>query len=454
MTTALRQTGSETANAAPQRSIVDPAGNVFRCHSDLYNGRAPIAHILDEDFDEETIDEFRSCDVYGSCNPMRCQGQDQPVPDLRPHQRRDQEHRGELIMDKYALDGHKLFWHLDRLQAWQSGALIAPIYVEVSPVSYCNHKCIFCGLDFAQGSPASLDTEVINERIIEMGKLGVKSIMFAGEGEPLLHKGLPRWVETAKGNGIDVSITTNGGPGSIELWNLLIPHLSWLRFSVDAGSSSVYSKIHSVQETAFEKTLQSIRDALTIRDRFGRCTVGVQYLMIRDNLEDIENAISIFSELGVDYFLLKPYSEHPQMLNKSGFNYSEEDISRIEEIVASYQARVGKPWIIFRKRATSNYIDHSKNFGHCRALPFWGYISSVGDFHTCSVFLNDERFKVGNIYTNNMQGILFGDKRRSSIAYGACDLEVGFECRVNCRMARINEFLEFLDNRPEHINFI
>lgn len=49
--------------------IVDPAGYVFRCHSDLYNGRAPIAHILDEAFTEASIDEFRSCDVYGCCNP-------------------------------------------------------------------------------------------------------------------------------------------------------------------------------------------------------------------------------------------------------------------------------------------------------------------------------------------------------------------------------------------------
>ena len=357
-------------------------------------------------------------------------------------------------MDKYRLDGHKLYWHLDRLQAWQSGQLMAPIYVEISPVSYCNHKCIFCGLDFAQRTPKSLDTEIINERIEEMGRLGVKSIMFAGEGEPLLHKGLSKWAETAKQNGIDVSITTNGGPGTKELWGRLIPHLSWLRFSVDAGSSSVYSKVHSVKDSDFEKTLQSIRDSITIRDKVGNCTIGVQYLMIRDNLADIENAIRLCSEIGVDYISLKPYSEHPQMLNKSGFNYAEEDILHVQEIVSSYQARGGKTRIIFRKAATANYTESGKKFSHCQALPFWGYISSSGDFHTCSVFLNDERFKGGNIYTDSMKDIFFGEKRHSSIAYGACDLEVGYECRVNCRMARINEFLEFLSDKPEHINFI
>jgi hypothetical protein len=49
--------------------IVDPAGQVYKCHSDLYNGRNTIAHILDEDFSEDSIDEFRECDFYGNCNP-------------------------------------------------------------------------------------------------------------------------------------------------------------------------------------------------------------------------------------------------------------------------------------------------------------------------------------------------------------------------------------------------
>ena len=49
--------------------IVDPAGCVYKCHADLYSGRNPIAHILDADFNEDSIDEFRDCSCYGTCNP-------------------------------------------------------------------------------------------------------------------------------------------------------------------------------------------------------------------------------------------------------------------------------------------------------------------------------------------------------------------------------------------------
>ena len=49
--------------------IADPAGYVYKCHADLYSARNPIAHILDADFNEESIDEFRECVCYGTCNP-------------------------------------------------------------------------------------------------------------------------------------------------------------------------------------------------------------------------------------------------------------------------------------------------------------------------------------------------------------------------------------------------
>lgn len=49
--------------------IVDPSGNIYRCHADLYHARMPIGHILDPEFSMEMIDQYRDCDYYGDCNP-------------------------------------------------------------------------------------------------------------------------------------------------------------------------------------------------------------------------------------------------------------------------------------------------------------------------------------------------------------------------------------------------
>jgi sulfatase maturation enzyme AslB (radical SAM superfamily) len=47
--------------------IVDSAGDVYRCHADLYAGVGAIGNILDPDFQIE--EKFRPCDHFGHCNP-------------------------------------------------------------------------------------------------------------------------------------------------------------------------------------------------------------------------------------------------------------------------------------------------------------------------------------------------------------------------------------------------
>ena len=47
--------------------LIGPSGHVYRCHGDLYNGRAPIGHICDESFELEDI--YRPCGYFGECNP-------------------------------------------------------------------------------------------------------------------------------------------------------------------------------------------------------------------------------------------------------------------------------------------------------------------------------------------------------------------------------------------------
>ncbi|MFQ5441522.1 MAG: radical SAM protein [Thermodesulfobacteriota bacterium] len=47
--------------------IIGPDGAVYRCHSDLYEGRPPVGHITDPAFEIEDV--FRPCSVFGHCNP-------------------------------------------------------------------------------------------------------------------------------------------------------------------------------------------------------------------------------------------------------------------------------------------------------------------------------------------------------------------------------------------------
>ena len=47
--------------------LIDPAGFIFRCHSDLYANRFPIGHILDPEL-PKLLGQWVACPVFGKCN--------------------------------------------------------------------------------------------------------------------------------------------------------------------------------------------------------------------------------------------------------------------------------------------------------------------------------------------------------------------------------------------------
>ena len=48
------------------------------------------------------------------------------------------------VNDKWNMDSHKLFWHLDRVESWQKGERVAPLHIDMGISSGCNMACTFC----------------------------------------------------------------------------------------------------------------------------------------------------------------------------------------------------------------------------------------------------------------------------------------------------------------------
>jgi len=356
--------------------------------------------------------------------------------------------------DVFLQDDHKLYWHLDRVLADQRGELIAPIYVEISPTDRCNHQCIFCGLDFVRGGGHVLPTDTFLTRIEEMGRLGVRSVNFSGEGEPLLHPDTPTFIAACARAGMDVALATNGSRGDAAAWETMLRHLTWVRFSVDAGSPEVHARVHRGGPDGFARAVETIRQAVSLKQSLGSSTtIGVQYVLLEQNLDDVERAIRLFQDIGCDYCSLKPFSFHPQMHGDSARPVTAEEAATVAALVDSLQAR-SPMRLVFRQTAFRAAASRRKAYTACRALPYWAHLQANGDLYVCPTFLGDPRFRLGNIAEATMDDLLFGPRRREALRLGREELDIGKACRLNCRMARINEFLELLANPPQHINFI
>lgn len=355
-------------------------------------------------------------------------------------------------MDKYRIDSHKLMYHPDRISNWQKGERIYPVYMEISPAGSCNHRCIYCALDFMEYQPRFLNTDVFKKRLVEMGKLGVKSIMYAGEGEPLLHKDIADIIKCTKQSGIDSAVTTNGVLFNQRLAGATLPYLSWIKVSINAFKAGTYAKIHRTRPEDLSKVIKNMAHASKVRKNNSySCALGMQIILLPDNYKEVVLLAKKAKEIGMDYLVVKPYSQHP--LSKTKI-FKDIKYNQYLDLSDKLKKLNNKNFnVVFRMHTMRKWDDAERNYKHCLALPFWAYIDSGGNVWACSMYLTKNKFCLGNIYKSSFKEIWESRKRNNLMHWAAKRLNTA-KCRVNCRMDEVNRYLWELKNPPEHVNFI
>ncbi len=355
-------------------------------------------------------------------------------------------------MDKYRIDSHKLHFHPRRVADWLADDLIAPLYMEISPSGACNHRCVFCGLDFMGYKARFLPTDIVRQRLTELGEMGLKSLMFAGEGEPLLHRDICDMAEHARACGIDLAFTTNGVLLREDKIQRLLPVTEWIKVSCNAGSAATYAAIHRTREADFEQVFRNLAMAVALRRRDGLgCVLGLQALLLPENRGEMVDLALRCRDLGLDYLVIKPYSQHPQGDSRRYQDISYQAENALEEALADLNTPTFH--VVYRAETMQRWDTGEREYCRCLALPFWSYIDAGGNVWGCSVYLGDERFLYGNILEQSFREIWQGERRRASLRFVEQELDPS-TCRLNCRMDKINAYLWGLRHPPAHVNFI
>ena len=353
--------------------------------------------------------------------------------------------------DRFRIDSHKLMFHVGRVNEWLKGESVCPIYLEVAPAGSCNHRCMFCALDYLGYKPRFLKSNQLRTTIKQANAMGVKSIMYAGEGEPLLHKDICEIVQYTKKVGIDVAITTNGVLLKKAVSRKLLKYLSWLRISFNAGSSATYSKVHGTSKEDYYAVLQNLKDAVKIKKANKLPTnIGVQLLLIPENVKEVFGLGKLLRSIGVDYLTIKPYSQHPFSKSRLDPKFKYKDYGHIGKKLKEIETK--KFRVIFRGQ-TMERLSNQKDYKHCLGLPFWAYIDASGDIYACSAFLGNKKFCFGNIYKDNFKTIMNSKRRKRILEKASSRLDVT-KCREVCRLDKINSYLWELRNPEAHVNFI
>ena len=285
-----------------------------------------------------------------------------------------------------------------------------------------------------------------------MATLGVKSVMFGGEGEPLLHRDIGSLAIHAKEVGLDVALTSNGVLFDKNTAEQIVASAEWFKVSINAGSAETYAAIHNTRKRDFDKVFDNLAYAAEYRAKTGAvCVLGMQILLLPENQQEVVALAQRAKGIGMDYLVVKPYSHNPASQTTQYKNLRYEEMDGLKETCAELNDNKFK--VVLRLNTMRKWNEQVRGYDCCQALSFWSFIDSAGNVWGCSIYLGDDRFLYGNIYEESFRKIWEGEKRKRSMQLLEDELDPS-SCRVNCRMDEVNRYLWSLRNPPPHVNFI
>ena len=355
----------------------------------------------------------------------------------------------EIMAENIRMDSHKLIYHPDVVARWLKGENIYPIEIEISPSGVCNHRCIFCAVDYIGYKPDFLRKEIILRDISQMSQKGLKSVICSGEGEPLLNKNMPDIANGIKACGVDVAMSTNGVLFTREVAEECLKAFTWIRFSIASMEEESYYKIQKGKDGDLDKVKANLAEAVKVKkDNNLKTTLGVQCLLLPDNMDQLPHMAKQLREIGVDYLTIKPYSQHLHSENKFEVNYEE-----MLDLDQDLKQSAAEEFAIYFSANAMKKMHHEKCYRQCFGLPFMTHIDARGNVWPCVAHIGTEEFCYGNIYEQTFEELWEGTKRQEIIKK-LNGLDINKVCREACRLDEINKYLDELKHPGEHVNFI
>jgi MoaA/NifB/PqqE/SkfB family radical SAM enzyme len=362
------------------------------------------------------------------------------------------------MIDKYMMGGNKMMHHLDRVEEWKRGDKIAPIHIDAGLSKGCNIRCQYCfgvvqGNFYRKSADVYFPRDALISYVREAGEVGVRSIAFIGEAEPLLNPHVYEAINEGKQAGVDMSLGTNGILLNEKECEESLENLTFIRFNISAATYKDYIRIHASKD--FEKAVAKIKFCVDAKRRKNlQLTVGLQMVLTPENVHQAVPLAVLGKNLGVDYTVIKQCSD--TITNDIGV-YNRLDLyKQFTEVLQEAETHSTDGYdVIVKWRKIQN--EGKRNYDQCLGAPFLLYTAGDGKVYSCGDFFEgdkSEEYLMGDLTKNSFKEILSSDRYWDLInkVYGC--INVHKECYTNCRTDSINDFLWQIKDTPEHANFV
>jgi MoaA/NifB/PqqE/SkfB family radical SAM enzyme len=321
------------------------------------------------------------------------------------------------------LDGHKLAWHMDRVQAWERGERIAPITIDMALTRACDAACGFCYAQMQENDRQEITEGVIDAFLEDSARMGVRGISLVSDGESLVSPIYGHTITQGYSLGLSMASGTNGFRFTESLLSQVLPCLSYLRFNISGGTQQRYCQIMGVKPSFWERVISNVRAAVRIKqERNLSVTLGIQMVLMPKDSDQILPFAELGKELGVDYAVIKHCSDDEY--RTLGIKYQEynelHDLLRQAESLSTDRYRVAVKWNKIRDAETET---NARSYQRCYGPPFLIQMSGSGLVAPCGMLFNDRyaKFHIGNICEQRWWDIWQSDRYWEVMHYLASD---------------------------------
>lgn len=368
----------------------------------------------------------------------------------------------------YILDGHKLQWHRERVEAWLTGERIAPITLDISLSTRCPYRCIYCYGLLQTARTSILSRDAVMRILDDAAEIGVKGVALMSDGESTCSPHFYEAIVRGKANGLDMCLATNAYLLNDDKLEEILPLLTYIRFNVSAAYPDRYTKIMGCSEKCYYKAINTIKECVRIKkEKNLDVTLGLAMVLMPHYVDQVLPLVALAKSLGVDYFIIKHCSddEEQSLRRKYGFNYSQYrdlvPLLKEAEARSTDDCQIAIKW-------TKILGEGRRKFANCYGPVFMLQASGNGLLAPCGK-LFPERFKDFHIGYLQEKGLreLWQSERYWEIMGRLQDgsFDPRTQCGPQCLQDNANEYLwdlkngnigleHTLEESPQHLNFV
>ncbi len=344
----------------------------------------------------------------------------------------------------------KIFHHIERVSGLLENKRVAPIYVRIKPTNVCNQRCFYCGYadDYLfdgrkVDKRESIPWNVMKDLIDDLAKMKVKAVTFSGGGEPLCYHSIKQTLELVQNYGLDYSMITNGQTLQGEIAEYL-KYAKLVRISFDSYDPQTYEDVRRVKTHA--EVLRNIEDFAKIK---GKCTLGINCVVTKQNATQIYDLCKLVKELGVDNIKLSPI-----LIKENEAGYHEEIKDTVSEQIARAKEELqDKKFTIVDKYTNDLALDKDFHKGYTRCLiqEFFAVVAADSKLYRCHQRAYTMAGEIGDLAKHSFEEIWYS----SDVIRKVRDFNPCTECQFRCAFDERNIILDdFLNIDQEHVNFI